>query len=48
MSGQLVFQKDIDGNHQMNLQSLAKGIYMLKIRDVESNRVFNKKFIIVL
>ena len=43
--GQLVLQKDIDGNHQMNLQSLAKGIYILKIRDVESNRVFNKKFI---
>ena len=45
ISGQLVLQKDIDGNHQMNLQSLAKGIYILKIRDVESNRVFNKKFI---
>ena len=43
--GQLVLQKDIDGNHQMNLQSLAKGIYILKIRDVESNRVFNKKFV---
>ena len=48
ISGQLVLQKDIDGNHQMNLQSLAKGIYILKIRDVESNRVFNKKFIIAL
>ena len=45
ISGQLVLQKDIDGNHQMNLQSLAKGIYILKIRDVESNRVFNKKFV---
>ena len=43
--GQLVLQKDIDGNHQMNLQSLAKGIYILKIKDVESNRVFNKKFV---
>ena len=45
ISGHLVLQKDIDGNHQMNLQSLAKGIYILKIRDVESNRVFNKKFV---
>ncbi|MBT4679425.1 MAG: hypothetical protein HOL35_09000 [Flavobacterium sp.] len=27
MRGQLVLQKDIDGNYQMNLQSLAKGIY---------------------
>jgi len=27
ISGHLVLQKDIDGNHQMNLQSLAKGIY---------------------
>ena len=45
MRGQLVYQKDIDGEDQMNLQSLAKGIYILKIRDVESNRVINKKFI---
>lgn len=43
--GQLVHEQSIVGNNQMNLHSLVKGIYILKIRDVESNRVFNKKFI---
>ena len=29
----------------MNLQSLAKGVYILKIQDLDSNNSFNKKFI---
>lgn len=45
MRGQLAYQKSIDGNDQMNLQSLAKGIYILKIKDTESNKTFEKKFI---
>lgn len=45
MRGQLAYQKKINGNNQVNLQSLAKGIYILKIKDVESNKTYQKKFI---
>ena len=43
--GQLVHEQSIVGNNQMNLQSLVKGIYVLKIKDVESKKIFQQKFI---
>ena len=43
--GQLVIKNNIEGNNQMNVKSLAKGIYILKIKDIASNKIFQKKFI---
>lgn len=43
--GQLVHEQSIVGNNQMNLHSLVKGIYILKIKDVESKKIFQQKFI---
>ena len=43
--GQLVHEQSIVGKNQMNLQSLVKGIYVLKIKDVESKKIFQQKFI---
>ncbi len=43
--GQLVHEQSIAGNDQINLQSLVKAIYILKIKDVESNKKFHQKFI---
>ena len=43
--GQLVHEQSIVGNNQMNLHSLVKGIYVLKIKDVESKKIFQQKFI---
>jgi cytochrome c peroxidase len=43
--GTLLVDKEISGTIKMNLQSLAKGIYILKIQDLDSNNSFNKKFI---
>ncbi len=43
--GTVMVDKEISGTKKMNLQSLAKGVYMLKIKDVDSNNSFNKKFI---
>ena len=40
-----MIDKEISGTKKMNLQSLAKGVYMLKIQDIDSNNSFNKKFI---
>ena len=43
--GTVMVDKEISGTKKMNLQSLAKGVYMLKIQDLDSNNSFNKKFI---
>ena len=43
--GQLMLNKDITGNDTFNLQSLAKGIYVLKVLDIESKKTYQKKFI---
>ncbi|MBL4605095.1 MAG: T9SS type A sorting domain-containing protein, partial [Flavobacteriaceae bacterium] len=43
--GQLSFEKAIQGDAQMNLQKLAKGIYILKILDTDSQKTYEKKFI---
>tara|TARA_R110002073_G_scaffold128999_6_gene275293 strand:- start:62046 stop:63446 length:1401 start_codon:yes stop_codon:yes gene_type:complete len=45
MMGQLAYQKEIVGNDQMNLEKLSKGIYILKIIDVDSNKKYEEKFI---
>ena len=37
--------EEISGTKKMNLQFLAKGVYILKIQDLDSNNSFNKKFI---
>jgi len=43
--GTVMVDKEISGTKKINLQSLAKGVYMLKIQDLVSNNSFNKKFI---
>jgi len=43
--GTLLVDKEISGTIKTNLQSLAKGIYILKIQDLDSNNSFNGKFI---
>ena len=43
--GTMMVDEEISGTKKMNLQSLAKGVYILKIQDLDSNNSFNKKFI---
>ena len=43
--GTMMIDKEISGTKKMNLQFLAKGVYILKIQDLDSNNSFNKKFI---
>ena len=43
--GTVMVDNEISGTKKINLQSLAKGVYMLKIQDLVSNNSFNKKFI---
>jgi cytochrome c peroxidase len=43
--GNMMIDKEISGTIKTNLQSLAKGIYILKIQDLDSNNSFNGKFI---
>ena len=45
LMGQLVHHKSIQGNDQMDVQKLRKGIYILKIFDTDSQKTFEKKFI---
>jgi len=40
-----MIDRDISGTEKINLQSLAKGVYILKIQDLDSNNSFNKKVI---
>ena len=43
--GTMMIDRDISGTEKINLQSLAKGVYILKIQDLDSNNSFNKKVI---
>ena len=43
--GTMIIDRDISGTEKINLQSLAKGVYILKIQDLDSNNSFNKKVI---
>ena len=43
--GTMMVDEEISGTKKMNLQFLAKGVYILKIQDLDSNNSFNKKFI---
>ena len=43
--GTMMVDEEISGTKKMNLQSLAKGVYILKIQDLDSNNSFNKKVI---
>jgi len=45
MRSQLAYQKQINGDDDLNLQSLAKGIYILKVFDRSDNRTYQQKFI---
>ena len=43
--GTMMIDREISGTEKINLQSLAKGVYILKIQDLDSNNSFNKKVI---
>ena len=43
--GQVSYQKEINGNENINLEQLTKGIYLLKILDFESRKTYESKFI---
>lgn len=43
--GKEVLNRPLQGDEIFNLSSLQKGIYFLKIEDVETKKVFHKKFI---
>lgn len=45
MLGQLSYQHVIQGDDEIDLQNLAKGIYILKVYDLDSQKTFEKKFI---
>ena len=45
IKGQLAYSKKIAGDDDLNLESLAKGIYILKVFDQSDNRTYQQKFI---
>ena len=45
VKGRMVSENKIFGNEILNLETLTKGIYLLLIKDVESSKVYKKKFI---
>ena len=45
VKGRTVSENKIFGNEILNLETLTKGIYLLLIKDVESSKVYKKKFI---
>ncbi|MDB2658720.1 T9SS type A sorting domain-containing protein, partial [Flavobacteriaceae bacterium] len=45
VKGRSVSENKIFGNEILNLETLTKGIYLLLIKDVESSKVYKKKFI---
>ena len=45
VKGRMVSVNKIFGNKILNLEALTKGIYLLLIKDVESSKVYKKKFI---
>jgi hypothetical protein len=40
-----VSKNKIIGNESLNLETLTKGIYLLLIKDIESSKVYKKKFV---
>ncbi len=45
MKGQLVDQKSIVGDDRINLESLPKAIYIIKIKDFETHKTYEQKII---
>lgn len=45
LNGKKMFNKQISGKSQISLEFLVNGIYIFKINDLETNKIFHKKFI---
>ena len=45
VKGKMVSKNKIIGNESLNLETLTKGIYLLLIKDIESSKVYKKKFV---